>query len=98
MARRKTAPQSLTTRSIKRTAKELRKFEPLIQFDALLGHACVGCGADFKIGDVTTLVPVGPGSFQESRARAREGRPYNAVAVPLHWACATGEETEEKHE
>lgn len=39
-------------------------------------------------GDYTTLIPIGPGNDPEARERAKEGRPYNAVALEIHWECA----------
>lgn len=53
--------------------------------------ACPGCKQTFKAGDITTLVKVGPGNDPEEREKARHGRPYNAVALPAHYACVTGE-------
>jgi hypothetical protein len=86
-------------RSIKRTRKELRKYDPLKSGDHILTLTCPGCGARFLIDDEFTLVPLGPGINDDARARAREGRPYNAVAIPAHWSCATGEEgPQEIHE
>lgn len=53
---------------------------------------CAACKQTIKAGESITLVPIGPGDDPEDRERARLGRPYNAVAVIAHWACATGEE------
>lgn len=55
-----------------------------------VGKSCVACGVSFAPGDFTTLVPIGPGEDPEARERCRHGRPYNAVAVEVHWLCATG--------
>ena len=52
---------------------------------------CPACKVAFKAGDYCTLIALGPGDDDEGRRRAREGRVYNAVALPVHWACATGE-------
>ena len=100
MPRRKLHLQSFTARSIKRTQKELRKLEPLAKPDAILSMICPGCGDPFRLDDIVTLVPIGPGLNPESCQRAREGRPYTAVAVPVHWACATGGDPppQENHE
>ena len=57
----------------------------------LRGDFCKACDAFFKEGDFVTLVPLGPGDDEENRRKARENRPYNAVAAVVHWACATGE-------
>jgi hypothetical protein len=49
---------------------------------------CAACGKDFVPGDWQALVALGPGDSEEDRQRAREGRPYNAVAAVVHWQCA----------
>jgi hypothetical protein len=70
-----------------------RKFPPLTPAHVVDGTLpCIVCGDTFVVGDVTTLIPLGPGKDSEARARAREGRSYNAVALLCHWACITGEE------
>jgi len=68
---------------------ETRKFEPLPSDHDLVGTSCFGCGKDFKPGDVTTMVAVGPGDDLEQRKKAQRGF-YNSVALVIHWACATG--------
>jgi hypothetical protein len=70
----------------------LRKFAALSATHPMIGEACPACGQPFKEGDATTLIVLGPGSDEEQRKNAAEGRAYNAVAAPVHWACATGEE------
>lgn len=70
----------------------MRKFGPKGDDHPTVGRECEACGVAFKGGDYTCLVPLGPGDDPDSRQRAREGRPYNSVAVEVHWACATGEE------
>jgi hypothetical protein len=52
---------------------------------------CPACGYAFEAGDLVTLIAVGPGPDPEEQEKARAGRPYNAVALPVHWLCATGE-------
>ena len=71
-----------------------RKFEPLDDANPLVRDqmACAACQAAFKAGDAVTLIAVGPGDDAGARKDARDGRFYAAVAVPAHWACATGEE------
>lgn len=59
------------------------------------GGVCPACGVPFIVGDVTTLVPIGPGDNEEARTKAREGRWYNAVAVEAHYACVTGNDAPE---
>ncbi len=55
-----------------------------------VGEQCAACHAPFKAGDFTMLISLGPGSDPEEQKRARERRPYNAVAVEVHHSCATG--------
>jgi hypothetical protein len=57
-----------------------------------VGAPCPACQRPLDAGDYTTCVALGPGDDAEQRAKAREGRWYTAVAVELHWACATGEQ------
>lgn len=68
-----------------------RKFGPKEEDDDSIGDECPGCQKEFKVGDYTTLVAIGPGADKEQQERARLGRPYNAVALEAHWACVTGE-------
>jgi hypothetical protein len=56
-----------------------------------LGDVCPGCDKPFEAGDYITLVVIGPGGDREAQAKAREGRYYNAITIPAHWACVTGE-------
>ncbi len=65
-----------------------RRFGPKTA-DAVFG-ACAACEVAFREGDETALVPIGPGADEESQAKAREGRWYNAVAVEAHYACVMG--------
>jgi hypothetical protein len=53
---------------------------------------CAACGRMIWVGYAYTLIRLGPGFSDVERRRAREGNAYNAVRVPVHWACATGEE------
>jgi len=71
---------------------KLRKFGPKSKDHQSIGYPCNACNEDFEEGDYTTIIALGPGTDPEARKKAREGRPYNAVAVEVHWACATGEE------
>lgn len=52
---------------------------------------CPACGKHFREGDFTALIALGPGDSEEARQKCRENRPFNAVALEVHWACATGE-------
>ena len=71
-----------------------RRFGPKSANHPSVGNACPACSVPFKVGDYTALVSVGPGDDEEEQEKARTGRPYNAVAVEVHWACATGERDE----
>lgn len=53
---------------------------------------CPACRRAFRRGDVVTLRSVGPGDDPDQRQRARAGVNYIAVAIPVHYACATGQE------
>ena len=68
----------------------MRNYAPLTADHPMVKDkmVCPGCGQAFQEGDITTLVCIGPGDDEEARARANAGRPYNAVAVPVHAECA----------
>jgi len=69
-----------------------RRFGPMKSDDALVGKPCPACNKPIAVGDYVALAPVGPGDDPEARERARTGRPYNAVALAVHYPCATGKE------
>ena len=69
-----------------------QKMGPLAPDHPLLEGVCSACQEAFFAGQFITLIPVGPGSDEEERHKARTGRPYIAVALPVHWSCATGED------
>lgn len=75
-----------------RASDQLRMFGPKLPIHPSVGNPCPACGAPFKAGDYTTLVGLGPGSDPHEQEHARQGRPYTAVAVEVHWTCATGQE------
>ena len=68
-----------------------RKFGPKAANHPSVGNKCPACSQPFKVGDYSTLIPLGPGDDPEEQAKLRAGRFYAAVAVEVHWACATGE-------
>lgn len=69
----------------------LRRFGPLIADHSAIGEECLLCEKTFQAGDATTLVPLGPGyDDQEEREKCASGRYYNAIAILVHWSCATG--------
>ena len=79
----------------------MRKMGPLagdhpLVLESVMGEreslTCAACGLRFRASEYVTLINVGPGDSREARRKAREGVAYTGVAVPVHWACATGEE------
>ncbi len=70
----------------------IRKMGPKKHDHPSIGELCKACAKAFQEGDYTALVPLGPADDLGAREAARAGHPYNAVAVEVHWACATGEE------
>lgn len=69
---------------------EIRKFGPKTEDHPSVGEDCPACKQKFKAGDFTTLIALGPGDDPEEQEKARTGRPYTAVAIEVHWTCATG--------
>lgn len=69
----------------------MRKFGPKAADHPSVGNPCPACHTRFAGGDFTTLITFDPGNDPEVQERARDGRVYNAVAVEIHWACATRE-------
>jgi hypothetical protein len=59
---------------------------------------CQCCEERFKEGDYTTLVPLGPGPDKEAQKLSRQGRPFNALCIEIHYQCATGRDPLEKEE
>lgn len=70
---------------------DLQKVGPKGKGSSSIGTECLACRKNFKEGDFTTLIPLGPGEDEEQRLKCREGRPYNAIGQEIHWVCATGE-------
>lgn len=70
---------------------QMTKFGPKIEGHPSVGKECPACHKAFKVGDVTTIIPLGPGDDPEKQEKARIGKFYNAVALEVHWSCATGE-------
>lgn len=67
---------------------DLRPFGPRPADSPL--QACYLCKEPLATGEYTTLVGLGPGADPEARRRCAEGRPYNALAIEIHWGCGTG--------
>ena len=63
----------------------MRTYAPLVE--PLPPESCPACKQAFKVGDITVLVPIGPGDNEESRERMKAGRVYNSVAVLVHADC-----------
>lgn len=61
------------------------------------GEICAACKKPFKAGQYTTLIALGPGDNPDARRNAREGRSYDAIAVEIHYGCATGFDDEAPH-
>lgn len=72
---------------------DMRKFGPRSAEVDWPQKDCPACREPFAVGDYTTLIPLGPGKNEQERKDCREGRFYAAVAIEVHWACATGEES-----
>lgn len=53
-------------------------------------ETCPACDIPFVEGDQYTLVPIGPGEDRVEQERCDEDRFYNAVAILVHYTCATG--------
>jgi hypothetical protein len=71
----------------------MRRYAPLAADHWLLEQVCPCCNQRFARGDSTTLVPLGPGRDRAECAKARKAMPaYDAHAIAVHWACATGED------
>ena len=56
---------------------------------------CPACGKPFWDGQSIALIPIGPGENIKAMRLCREGLAYNAVCIPAHWWCVTGEEPDE---
>lgn len=56
----------------------------------LIGQNCYACSEPFDSKKSICLIPLGPEADKEAREAAKEGQIYNAVCIPLHYACATG--------
>ena len=68
----------------------MRAFGPKLKDDPSIGQPCLACKKPFAENDMTALIPLGPGDNKEAQEKARTGRSYNAVAVEIHYVCATG--------
>lgn len=73
--------------------RNLPRFGPKQPGHPSVGEQCPACHRPFVAGDYTTLVELGPGDDPEQRAKASAGGVYTAVALEVHYACATGDES-----
>jgi len=67
----------------------MRKFGPKTKKHPSIGKLCPACKKPFIEGDYTTLIALGPGDDPEAQRKAKEGKAYNAVAVEVHFSCAS---------
>ena len=70
--------------------ERLAKIGPKGADHCSVGEDCPACDQPFKAGDYTTWVALGPGPDAKQRRLARTGRPFRAVAIEVHFSCATG--------
>lgn len=68
-----------------------RQFGPKDESHPSVGIPCPACDHEFRAGDHTTLIPIGPGADPDDQEKCRSGRWYPAIAIEVHWACATGQ-------
>jgi hypothetical protein len=68
-----------------------QRMGPLSADHPAVNKPCPGCRRLILAGAFVTLLTIGPGEDPEERMKARDGRPYNAVAVVAHWECVTGQ-------
>lgn len=66
-----------------------KRFGPKSKDHPSIGELCPICHQPFEEGDYTTLVSLGPGKDKDSRQRAKEGRPYNSIALEAHYECSS---------
>ena len=48
---------------------------------------CRACHKPITEGQAFTLIPLGPGDNEESRARMAAHVVYNSVGAAVHWEC-----------
>lgn len=56
---------------------------------------CRACEKPIEKNSDVALIALGPGDSEENMEKCEQGRPYNAVAIQVHWSCATGEKQNE---
>ena len=70
----------------------MKTFGPKLKEHPSIGKPCPACNKPFIEGDYTALINLGPGNDPDEQRKAREGKPYNAVAAEVHFSCVTGRE------
>ena len=75
-------------RSRVKSDQQFSIFGPKAPDHPSVGRACAACRRKLAVGDMTTLLPLGPGDDREMQERMRAGRWFNAVTVEVHAACA----------
>lgn len=66
----------------------MRAFAPLPADHPSIGNECAVCGGALTAGDVTTIIPLGPGADEDDQRKAADGRWYACIGVIAHAACA----------
>jgi hypothetical protein len=71
--------------------REARTFPQIAPEHPLADLYCPACDDVLGNGDPVTLLVLGPGAGEDARERHREGRWFNAQALPVHLACLGGD-------
>jgi hypothetical protein len=66
----------------------MRAYEPLTADHPCVDNDCAVCSDPLEEGDVTTVIPLGPGSDEDDQAKAQRGGWYSAYGVVAHASCA----------
>lgn len=63
--------------------------------DAVCRGMCMACGGQFQKGEWIGFILVGPGADRAARDKCRNGKEFPIISIPCHWACLTGQETQD---
>lgn len=74
-------------RTRKGSPSDPRKF---LDPGGVTNKTCPACERELLHRQSICLVTIGPGDDPDEQEKCRDGRHYNAIAVAVHWACATG--------
>lgn len=69
-----------------------KKLKPLKDDHPAVGKFCTACQQVFQVGDVLTLIALGPGGDEKQRRLRDEHKDYEAVAITIHWECSSKKE------